>query len=520
MARYDRLLASSVFEELYTGVRSTPYTRYDRHENRREQRLCVDCEVEDLVYRPRLSFFNIYAGLALPHSLPPLLSRCSSLSILVCCYLSNSNMMPDIGGNIPHLLSHMMSTGITFPPLSLVLMAMLVFYLALVSALRRHTERTLKRDFHYPDRASLAKMTLSDAWLIQHRVATQEFPFCIIASLKAAVFQVVGIPVVSGLLVKTNKLGTDGIHKRYTDTTIMIAEFFLNPPTAKRTVEAISRMNYIHSVYQKAGKIKNDEMLYILSLFAINPIKWVKTFEWRELNDMEKCAMATYWKSIGDDMKIDYSPLPSYSSGWTDGLHWLEEIWAWSEAYEERSIARHETNAAVGQAALQITVWKLPNALKPLARHAIASILDERLRESLLIPEPPKAIQLAVKAAIESRRFMLRYLCLPRTYYRRHKLISERQEKNGRYYLLEYDSLPYYIKPTVFNRWGPFALLQRWLGLELPGDDGEKYGPDGYVLEDLGPAWMFGVKRDERNKQIKAMVEQMASQRKLGCPFR
>lgn len=80
--------------------------------------------------------------------------------------------------------------------------------------------------------------------------------------------------------------------------------------------------------------------------------------------------------------------------------------------------------------------------------------------------------------------------------------------------------LPYYIKPTVFNCWGPFALFQRWLGLELPGDDGEKYGPDGYVVEDLGPTWMFGVKRDERNKEIKAMVEQMARQRKVGCPFR
>lgn len=83
-----------------------------------------------------------------------------------------------------------MSTGIKMPPLSLVLIAMLGFYLGLVSALRRHTDRTLKKEFHYPDRASLAKMTLSDAWLIQHRVATQEFPFFVIASLRAAVFQV------------------------------------------------------------------------------------------------------------------------------------------------------------------------------------------------------------------------------------------------------------------------------------------------------------------------------------------
>jgi len=210
--------------------------------------------------------------------------------------------------------------------------------------------------------------------------------------------QVVGIPTISGLLVKTNQLakGTGkGIHKRYTDTTIMIAEFYLNPPNHKRTVESIARMNYIHGVYQKAGKISNDDMLYILSLFVLNPIRWIKKAEWRELNDMEKCAMATFWKSLGDDMGIDYSPLRSSASGWTDALHWLEDIEEWSQNYENKCMAVHEDNAAVTRAALDIVTWKLPNPLKPFAKQAVSCLLDQRMRQALMyvfspfLPPPP-----------------------------------------------------------------------------------------------------------------------------------
>jgi hypothetical protein len=79
-------------------------------------------------------------------------------------------------------------------------------------------------------------------------------------------------------------------------------------PDARRTKEAISRMNYLHgyvsnplllrkfhtdeaSIYQKAGHISNDDLLYTLGLFALEPIRWIKEYEWREMTPMERCAM-------------------------------------------------------------------------------------------------------------------------------------------------------------------------------------------------------------------------------------
>ncbi len=61
-------------------------------------------------------------------------------------------------------------------------------------------------------------------------------------------------------------------------------------------------MNYIHSGYQRAGKISNEDLLYTLSVFITEPISWIAKYEWRELTDMEICAIGTFWKSIGDSM--------------------------------------------------------------------------------------------------------------------------------------------------------------------------------------------------------------------------
>lgn len=50
-------------------------------------------------------------------------------------------------------------------------------------------------------------------------------------------------------------------------------------------------MNYLHSLYQKSGKISNDDMLYTMSLFVLELERWIREYEWRSLTPMEICAM-------------------------------------------------------------------------------------------------------------------------------------------------------------------------------------------------------------------------------------
>lgn len=172
--------------------------------------------------------------------------------------------------------------------------------------------------------------------------------------------------------------------KRYADTGCLITEFVAHPPTAARAHEAIARMNYLHNTYRSSGKILDDDMLYTLSLFALEPARWVKKNEWRELSEVEKCALGTFWKSIGDAMEISFEKLPSSKQGFRDGLQWLEEINTWSQQYEEVHMVPHECNKATADQTVKILLWDMPRFITPVALNMVYWLMGDRLRAAMM----------------------------------------------------------------------------------------------------------------------------------------
>ena len=82
----------------------------------------------------------------------------------------------------------------------------------------------------------------------------------------------------------------------------------------------------------------------------------------------------------------------------------------------------------------------------------------------------------------------------------------------------KYTISPWYVKPTLKNRWGPGAW-KTWLkGGILPGDEGDKYFPQGFVASELGPNALrnFGKEKMEAEKQ--RLQAELASE-KGKCPF-
>ena len=47
---------------------------------------------------------------------------------------------------------------------------------------------------------------------------------------------------------------------------------------------ALERLNEIHGKYP----IRNEDYLYTLSLFILEPIKWINKYEWRKLDPLEE----------------------------------------------------------------------------------------------------------------------------------------------------------------------------------------------------------------------------------------
>ena len=188
----------------------------------------------------------------------------------------------------------------------------------------------------------------------------------------------------ASLLIDTRQLTTaENVTKRYADTVVLIKEFSAHPPTSERTLTAIARMNYLHGHYQKQGRISAGDMLYTLSVFITEPIAWIKLCEWRELNDMEMCAIGTFWKAIGDGMGIDYSELPSSSTGWRDGLQFYHEIMEWAQRYEEAYMLPNEYSRKVADHTMDVLLWHAPQSLKKTAEIASTVLMDARLRRAM-----------------------------------------------------------------------------------------------------------------------------------------
>ena len=172
--------------------------------------------------------------------------------------------------------------------------------------------------------------------------------------------------------------------KRYADTATLITEFTVNSPSSDRVINAIARMNYLHSGYQKSGKILDSDMLYTLSLFALEPPRWVERYEWRTLSDMELCALGTFWKSMGDVMMIPFNELPSHELGWKDGLHWLEEVRGWSLAYETAHMVPAVSNKQLADSTMDVLLWFIPPRLTETGRACASLLMEERLRRAMM----------------------------------------------------------------------------------------------------------------------------------------
>ena len=232
-------------------------------------------------------------------------------------------------------------------------------------------------------------MTNEDAYLIQQGIGELEFPFTFEKSLQFALFRTYGIPSISKLLVQTSQFSEKSTaSKRYADTTLLIAEFLGYHPTSARSIEAIGRMNYIHSQYQKSGKILDDDLLYTLALFAGEPGRWIDQYEWRKLEDFEKCAIGTFWKAIGDAMGIGYQKMRKGGDGgsWRDGLDWLEDLTEWSAEYEKRCMLPDYNNQRTADQTVAILLYGMPGFLKPYGKKVVSALMDDRLRTAMMYP--------------------------------------------------------------------------------------------------------------------------------------
>ena len=140
-------------------------------------------------------------------------------------------------------------------------------------------------------------------------------------------------------------------------------------------------MNTLHDKYKKAGKISNADFLYTLSVCVTEPIKFINSYEWRTLNDMEVNAIGCFWKSLGDAMDIEYDGYLSRQS-WKDGIEWVDDITAWAKRYEIEAMKPAKSNIRLAVALMDMLLYHVPGFARPFVEEVATVLMGDRVRDA------------------------------------------------------------------------------------------------------------------------------------------
>lgn len=225
-----------------------------------------------------------------------------------------------------------------------------------------------------------------------------DFPWDVEQSLSLAFFKTYGIPTISALLDATGEF-RDHAQKRYDDTKLILAEMLDHGLDSDRGREANRRMNKMHGRYA----ISNDDYLYVLSTFVLEPIRWNRRWGWRRYTANEERASLEYMRELAGRMNVHGVP----------GT--VEELERWSLAYERSNMRFSESNRRVADQTMALFLSWYPKVLRPAVRAATLSMLDTALLEAFGYERPPGVVRSAVGAGLRVRALVLAFLPRRRT---------------------------------------------------------------------------------------------------------
>jgi hypothetical protein len=199
--------------------------------------------------------------------------------------------------------------------------------------------------------------------------ANLQNPFLTKKSLQFALFRTFGIPTISKILKSTKEFERN-CEKRYQDTELFIAEFVEYFGT--REEDARKRLNFFHGLYN----IQQKDYLYTLSVFVLEPVRWVDKFGQRKVEKIEKESIYLYYKDMGNKMGIQNIP------------NSFEEFNDWNIDFEKKHMIFEQSNQDVAECTLRLLLSSYPPFLHSIVRNASLSLMDERLLHSMNYKKP------------------------------------------------------------------------------------------------------------------------------------
>lgn len=230
---------------------------------------------------------------------------------------------------------------------------------------------------------------------IVHLMACYEFPWDLSRALEIALFRTFSSPNIAQLLDKTHQFAQHG-QKRYDDTGILIGEFVQQGYDSEIGQRAIAQMNKIHSFYA----IPNEDYLYVLSTFVLDPITWLSKYGWRQLSPREQDALFYFFKEVGHRMGLQQIP------------ETLAALRTFAKQYEAQHCHFEPANQRVANATVAIVAGWYPRWIRFAIKPIVCAMIDEPMRQAFGYPPAQSWLSNTLRFVLNVRKNIVRYINL------------------------------------------------------------------------------------------------------------
>ncbi|KAI1328502.1 hypothetical protein F5Y16DRAFT_156584 [Xylariaceae sp. FL0255] len=295
-----------------------------------------------------------------------------------------------------------------------------VLFISVSATIKKQKQRLCEREKER-DKSFEVPMTLEQAYAIKSRIAEQEFAAVYSAATSFALLKSYGVPSIASLNARAARRAAAAPPRPQPQPKAVnipgssgdiLTDMIYGPRDSPAYTAAINKINQIHSRYRPTGKMSDPDLLFVLSLLLLEPVRWIERYEYRSLENEEVRALAMVWRDLGVRLEIPWDCLPSYKDaagsdsgfgikggdelkgegdddgdgGSDDALRWMRELEEWSLAYEEEHMSSVKDEDAMYLADHKLSSWVkgVPGLMRRLVRRMItAEVFDERLRVTM-----------------------------------------------------------------------------------------------------------------------------------------
>jgi hypothetical protein len=233
------------------------------------------------------------------------------------------------------------------------------------------------------DHETIVKWMVVDTWR-----------FDLVRATEIALLKTFAIPSIAKILLEAGEF-LNRTQKRYDDTDLLLSLFIENGHSSAIGRQAIRRINRMHA---RHPDITNEQMLYVLSTFVVEPIVWIEEYGYRPLNQVEKEASFQFWTQVGRLMAIK------------DLFANLDEMIAYHEAYEREHMVYSEYNERLYQHVLPTVAKMMPTGVGPLVTWVLPALMAPRMCAAFGVTPHSPAKRAAVKALFRARAQAARFI--------------------------------------------------------------------------------------------------------------